>query len=154
VTLYTDKLIDLPTATTDLETLGYSASEAAQILTTATAEQVLTDYRRNVQRIGTYYIAHKISEAEATTELQNLGTPAAQITALLAGWTIDRQANVRILTPAQITSAWEYAIYTQAEAQLELEGLGYTPYDAWTILSIKNKAPLPNPPPRGPGPIQ
>ena len=35
---------------------------------------------------------------------------------------------------------------TEAEALGELQILGYTALDAWTLLSIKAKAPLPNKP--------
>jgi hypothetical protein len=154
VQLYTDKLIDEPTAVADLELLGYNAAEAAQILTTATAEQTLQDYRKAISRISGYYIAHRLSDAQASTALASLGVPADQIASYLSQWQVDRTANVRILSNSQIESAWEYGILTQDEALMELQLLGYTPYDAWVLLSIKAKGPLPNPPPQGPGPIQ
>lgn len=152
--LFLDKAIDQPTATTQLTALGYTASEAALLLESATLRQTVADLNRNTTRIAGYYIAHKIDRATATTMLSALGLPADQSAALLAGWDIDRQANVRRLTPAQITSGWEFEIFTQDEAQASLEADGYTPFDAWALLSIKNKAALPNPPPQGPPPVQ
>lgn len=152
--LYIDKAIDQPTAQGYLTALGYTASEAALILETATLRQTMTDLQRNETRIANYYIAHKIDQATASTMLGGLGLPAAQITQLIQGWTIDRQANVKRLTPAQITAAWEIGAFTQDQAQASLEADGYTPYDAWVLLSIKHKSPLPNPPPPGPPPIQ
>ena len=79
-------------------------------------------------------------------ELGQLGLPPDRVSALLAGWDVDRSANVRTLTPAQIENAWEFGIMTVDEAMTELGVLGYTPLDAWTLLSIKAKQALPNKP--------
>ena len=154
VQLFLDKLITETDATTRLEALGYTASEAALLLSTAGARQTIADLNKNIGRIGTYYIAHKIDQATAQTMLTNLGLPADQIAQYITGWTIDRQANVKLLTPAQIADLWEIGALTQDEAQASLEADGYTPLDAWAVLSIKAKQPLPNKPAAGPTPIQ
>jgi hypothetical protein len=104
--------------------------------------------------VGTYYVAHKIDQPTATTMLSNLGVPAGQVDQLITGWTIDRNANLKLLTPAQITDAFEYEILSQDEAQASLEADGYTPFDAWTLLSIKAKNPLPGQPAPGPPPVR
>jgi hypothetical protein len=154
VELYTDKLIPEAEAVTLLENLGYDANEAALIIATADTKAAATALRANVTKIGSYYIGRKISQATAQTLLNNLGVAPAQATTLLAGWDIDRTGNVKILTAAQIESAVEATIYTVDEGLTELEGLGYTPFDAWTLLSIKAKQPLPNRPAQGPPPVQ
>lgn len=152
--LFLDKAIDQTTAQDYLVKLGYTASEAALLLESASLRQVHSDLTKNIARVATYYVAHKIDQPTASTMLNGLGLPADQITHLLQGWNIDRQANVKRLTPAQITAAWSIGIMTQDEAQASLEADGYTPFDAWVLLSEKHKAPLPNPPPQGPPPIQ
>lgn len=149
--LLSDKLIDVPTAVTFLEQLGYPTNEANILASTAQAARTITELKKNVNRVETAYLAHKIDRVNALTLLSQLGIESQSAGNLLAGWDVDKQANVKVLTVAQITSAWEYGIYTEAQAQTELEALGYTPYDAWTLLSIKAKQPLPNPPPFGPG---
>ena len=154
VQLYLDKLVDEPTATAQLEALGYTATEANLLLQSAGLKQTIADLNKNIGRIGTYYIAHKIDQATAQTMLNALGLPADQVAQYITGWTIDRQANVRLLTPAQITEAWEIGVFTQDEAQASLEQDGYTPFDAYVLLSNKAKQALPNPPARGPAPVQ
>jgi hypothetical protein len=146
LTLLHDKLIDQATAVTYLEELGYPADEAATLAATSAAAVAIADTQSAVGRVRSYYIAHKINRAMALTELANLGVDNATAQAKMAGWDIDRTSNVRVLTPAQIESAWEYGIFTEAQALAELEILGYTPLDAWTVLSIKAKQPLPNKP--------
>ena len=149
--LLTDKLIDIPTAVTMLEQLGYPTNEANILASTAQAGRTIAELKKNVNRVETAYLAHKIDRANALTLLAQLGLDSAAATAQVNGWDIDKQANVKVLSVAQIESAWEIGVYTQDQAQSELEHLGYTPYDAWTLLSIKAKQPLPNPPPFGPG---
>lgn len=151
--LYLDKLIDQPTALQLLEALGYNPTEAAYLIESAGLRQTIADLNKNIGRVGSYFISRHIDEATARTLLANLGLPGAQIDQLIAGWTIDRTANVKRLTPAQIASAWDYGVLTQDQAQASLEADGYTPYDAWVILSDKAKQPLPNPPPQGPPPV-
>lgn len=151
ITLLTDKLITQAEAVTFLEQLGYPANEATVLAATAQTAQSIADLKRNEQRVGTYYITHKIDRANALTMLAALGIDPAAAAGLVAGWDVDRQANVRTLTAAQIADALEFGILTYAEAITELEVLGYTPLDAWTVLSIKAKQPLPNKPAGGPG---
>lgn len=152
--LFLDKAITQDQASTYLQQLGYQTTEANLILTSATLRQTVSDLNKNVARVANYYIARKIDAPTATTMLSGLGLPPDQITHLLQGWNIDRQANVKRLTPAQITAGWEYNAFTRDEAMASLEADGYTPYDAYVLLSIKAKGALPNPPPQGPPPIQ
>jgi hypothetical protein len=151
LTLLNDKLIDVPTAVADLEKLGYPADEATILATTSQAAATISSLKSNVDRVETIYLAHKIDRANALTMLANLGLDATSAAAKLDDWDILKASNIRVLTVAQIADAWEYQVYSQTQAETELQQLGYTPYDAWTILSIKAKQPLPNPPAFGPG---
>jgi hypothetical protein len=154
VKLYTENLVSADVAIAHLEALGYDSADAGLIIATADAQATATALHANVTKIGGYYQAHKIDRATAQTLLNNLGVAPAQQNTLLAGWDIDRAGNVKILTPAQIAAAFENTVYTQAQAMIELEGLGYTPFDAWSLLSIAAKEPLPGQPAQGPPPVQ
>lgn len=152
--MFTDGVIDQAQATTALGELGYDATEAALLITTATAEKTLAELNKNIAKIGAYYIAHKIEASTAQSQLGQLGVPANRIQELLVGWGIDRTADVKILTPAQIATAVSYRVITEDQAMGELTRLGYTPYDAWILLSNRAKGPLPNQPPPGAPPLQ
>jgi hypothetical protein len=152
VKLFTEHKIDQPHAVKLLEALHYSAENAALLLSLGNVVKADTHLTAAINRVHTLFITHKITRQAATQALGELRLPAAQQTELLALWTLEIGINVRQLTPAQLVSAWSNGILTQDEAQAELEALGYTPFDAWVLLSDKNKAPLPGKPARGPGP--
>lgn len=152
--MFTDKLITEAEAMTALQELGYDATEAALLIKTAQARKTLANLNKNITKIGTYFIAHKIEANTAAAQLGQLGVPADQIQDLLVGWGIDRTADVKILTPAQIAAAVQYQVITEDEGLAEIERLGYTPYDAWILLSNRAKGPLPNKPLPGPPPLQ
>ena len=151
--LYYDQAVNSVDATTMLENIGYSPAEAA-------FELAIVDFRREqaavtsaVSRISTLYIGHKIDVTTARAALGRLNIPGTQQDQLIQTWTVEAGANIKLLTETQIVDAWAEGILTQDQAQSELEGIGYQPTDAWTLLSIKNKGPLPNKPAAGPTPL-
>jgi hypothetical protein len=146
LTLYESHGIDGPTATAHLTRLGYSAADVALILEAVDLKREVAAVASAVTRIGALYLAHKITRTGAKQALGALDVAQAHADHLLATWDAEKAANVRVLTPAQIVDAWEFAIIDQATATAELVNLGYTALDAWILLSNKAKAPLPDRP--------
>jgi hypothetical protein len=108
----------------------------------------ITAVTKAVARISSLLSARKISIATARRSLERLKIPNAAIDGLLQDMELTAGINVKILTEAQIVDAWQIKALTEAEAIHELQAIGYTSYDAWILLSIKAKTPLPNKPPR------
>lgn len=154
LTMYEEGLVTQAQATPLIAQLGYDPTEITFLLALADHKRAQTQLNSAINRIRALFQGHKIDAAQVTAQLTQLQVPADQITAFLAEWTVVKTANVRLLTPAQMFNAFRYGIWDQAKAQAELEGLGYTPYDAWVFMSIENKAALPNQPPEGPAPVQ
>lgn len=152
--LYHAHLIDAGLATQILTTL-HVTPRSAQLLLDYTDLRVATDYiKRAVTRIGTLFTSHKITAQTAAASLTDLGVPAASTEQILAEWEITAAASVRILTETQIVDAWYYQILDTADAVSELTAIGYTDYDAWVLLSLKAKGPLPGRPDRTAQPPQ
>lgn len=151
-TAYKDGFLSEAEATTFIEALGYTASETELLLEVENFARILQAYNQTISRVANYYIAGKISRSEAQTALGTIQVPADQQTQLLSTWTTEKGINVRLLTEAQIADAFAYEIITQDTAITELGSLGYTPQDAWILLSVKVKGALPHPP-TGPIPI-
>lgn len=147
--LYRDRLVPRAEAQAMIEALGYTPAEAEFTLEVEDLRVTEAAVRAAVGRVHTLYTSHKITAQAAGQALADLGIEAAQAGDLLTVWAHERAANVRTLTPAQIASALGDSILTQAEAQALLEEDGYTPHDAWVVLSVHAKAPLPNEPATG-----
>lgn len=150
--LYGARVIDEATATSLIETLGYTAQEVAWLLAYEDMARELKAVNSAVTRIGTNYIAHRLGDTAALNALNALAIPHAQVDELMTTWRLGRSANVRIPSEAQIVDAHHYQIIDQATAVAELGVLGYAPHDAWLLLSVREHAKLPDEPAPGPGP--
>ena len=144
--LYEARAISAQDATTLLADMGYSETEAAQLLSLRDLQREIRAVNAAVSRIGALYIARKIDKPQAVTSLNGLHLPDRQISELLGVWDLERQATVRTLTPAEIVAAFHWKIFDQSTAISELANLGYTPFDAWALLSIRQHEPLPGRP--------
>lgn len=156
ITLYETRAITEADAHKYLEALGYDTAEVALVLELTDLQRELRVLNSSITRVGSLYVAHKITRQAAAQALTDLEVAPAHADHLLKLWDIERTANVRLLTQAEITAAWEYGNMTQDKALTELQNLGYTPFDAWVLLSNKAKGPQPNQPPMvdtGPGTV-
>jgi hypothetical protein len=152
--MYYQRLISESDATTILESLHVSAAAVPLMLAYADLQRAIAQQNSAVSRIGTLYAARKITEQTAKQSLITLQVPADAVTDIIATWQLENSINVKVLTEAQIIDAWEYQIMDGTTALTELTNIGYTPYDAWVLLSVKAKGPLPGQPEPGPAPPQ
>lgn len=153
VAMYEGHLIGRGDAETLLEALRYDAHDAAMILDLADLRSTIASVNAAVSHVRALFTNHKITKAAAEGLLRALQVPADQVAGLMHVWELTAAVNVKQLTEAQIASAWEYKVLSTDDALRELQSIGYTPLDAWTLLSVKNKAALPNRPAAGPTPI-
>lgn len=153
VKLYGEKLITRTEAATMLGQLGFEAHEAEFELELEDYHNEVAARSSAVSKVRSLFIARRISRTEVVNALGQLGMKAEERDQLLQMWTLERDASLRILTVAEITAAFEYQIMSEETALSALQGMGYTEYDAWVILSIKNKQKLSGEPPGAPSPI-
>lgn len=145
-----------------------NAEQAAQILTDLhvdpKAAQIMLELKdvqrafaaigNAVARVRSLFAARKIRLDTAQNAITSLGIDPASIASIIKSWQIENSISVKLLTETQIVDAWELQIMSDDDALTELTNIGYTPYDAWVLLSIKAKQPLPNKPEQGPAPPQ
>lgn len=142
VKLYSDKAISRDEALAMLEGIDWSPANAEYLLDLADmalAEKMLSSA---ISKVRGLYIAWKIDKNAAAAALATLEVPASQAQQLLAIWGLEQADNVRTLTPAEITDAWFYQLMPVEQAATMLQQAGYTPYDAWVLLNVKNKGPI------------
>lgn len=150
---YADKIMTRAQASKALEDLKYSTHDAALILDLIDVHTKASQLNQAVSRVRSLYQASKLTDAQAVRLLVELGTEHAQATASVATWRLTQSHQTRTLTAAQVESAWYYRVITAQAAMDLLVGMGYDDFDAWTILSVRNKAPLTDVPrPRSPYP--
>ena len=101
-----------------------------------------------VSRIQSLFTSRKIDTQTAQDALNKLNIPAATISDIITTWQVEASVNVKTLTESQIVAAVKHNVITVDEGMAELEAIGYTPYDAWILLSNSAGGPLPNKPPR------
>jgi hypothetical protein len=152
--MYYQRLISQADATTILLSLHVSEAAAPLMLAYADLQRAIAQQNSAVSRVGSLYAARKITEQTARQSLVTLQVPPDAVTDIMATWQLENSIAVKTLTAAQIVDAWEYGVMSEGEALTELGNIGYTPYDAWVLLSLKAKAPLPDKPGPGPAPPQ
>jgi hypothetical protein len=133
-------------AETLLNQVGYSGNNAAALIAMAHFRYELEAFRTSVRTISQMFLNGSIDATKAEAGFEGLGMPQSQIDALVATLQNQRAVNTVLPTAAQIASALFYEVITQAEAQEFLVNQGYSPFNAWLVLSVRMHGPLPDPP--------
>jgi hypothetical protein len=142
VKLYNDLAISRTEAKQLLTDIGYGETAATFVLTTVDLTRTEKALSAAITKIGTRYTAHKLSAQDASASLAALGVPATQAAQLIQTWTVTRATTLKLLTAADITDAWKYDVLSATQALTALVELGYTPFDAWVLLSVKAEGPI------------
>lgn len=146
VDLYFAHLIGHDQAVQILGSLHVTDQAAEELLAYADMRYVVDSVNKTVARLQTLYGARKIGADSVRAALLKLQIPPTTVDQTIADWDVQAALTVKTLTEAQIVDGWYYGAFTQVEAMALLGVVGYTPYDAWAVLSIKAKGPLPNKP--------
>lgn len=146
VSLYEDKLIDHTAAVNQLVALRYSATDANLLLSLADQKAAAASIKSAVTRLRELFLAGHNDAAASAAALHALGLPDAQTTQLVAVWQLEQVTASKSITASEIASAVFYQVITQEEGIARLVGLGYTPHDAWIVISVRMHGPQPNEP--------
>lgn len=148
IDMYVSHVVTRDQAIGILDVLHVSAAAAGLLLDYADMRYAIDSINKSVQRVATLFVGRKIGTQTAVDSLTQLGIAPTAIDAIIGDWEIQAAANVKTLTETQIIDAWYYTVLSNDEAITELSAIGYTPYDAWVLLSNKAKGPIPGRPPR------
>lgn len=135
IAAYQDGLLPRAGLEAVLHHLGWTAEAAA-------LEVEMADFRRRkgllssaITLIRSRYIARKITKSTTTDALASLGVSVTGVSQYLAVWDVERQNLVLRLTPAQWGRAVKKGFITAEQGLSQLQGMGYTPFEAWVLLS-------------------
>lgn len=151
---YYAQVINATDALNILDALHVTKQAAELMLAYKDVQRAFTAVNNAISRIRSLYAGRKITLQVARDSLIKLSIPATSIDGMLAAWQIENSISVKLLTEAQIIDAWFEKILSDQECAQELVNIGYTPFDAWVLMSSKAKTPLPGKPDRGPAPPQ
>lgn len=146
--MYYAQLLSADQAVSILEVLHVTERAARLLIGYVDLRRVVDNITTSVRRIGTLVSTRKIAPQTAIAALTGLGVPPASAEKIVEDWQLVASAEVKTLTEGQITDAFKYSIMDEPTAMAELEAIGYTPYDAWVLLSLKARGPLPGGPAR------
>lgn len=150
---YYDRIFTNEQATELLGLLGFTGTVAADMLAIIDFRREISAINGVVHKVGTLYQAFKISAANATAALENVGVSAAQAASLMSTWETLRIAPVRVPSASEIGAAYKYQTITEDEGLAALAELGYQPRDAAIVLSSYAEAQVKPLPPAGTGVI-
>jgi len=132
--LYVDNAISEDDAMAVAQSMGYDDPEAKAVLAGAEYKRMAKMLATGMNAVKSKYVSRHIDQNTASGLLDAMGIPADRRDQELAIWTLERQADARLLTPAQVVKANKLTLMTDAEATDYLENLGYSPSDASLLL--------------------
>lgn len=149
LTLVQEQLIPDDEALTALAQIGYTDGNAAALVKMAHWRYSYEALRSAVRTIGRYYATWKINATGATNALIALGLETGQAAELVKQLEVQRATTSPLPTGASIASAFNYGVIDQSTAMGMLNDLGYSPWNAWLVLSTRKHGPLPDEPSTG-----
>jgi hypothetical protein len=135
VRMYGAKFMARAAAVAKLESLGYDATTANTLLDFADEAQTERYTNAVITRIHSRYVAHKLTDSEATNALNADHVPAAAQGELLRLWRIERDANIHVLSPAQVVAAYRRTQIGPAETKRRLLAVGVQQSDLAIVVA-------------------
>jgi len=143
--MYRAQFIDRPAALAKLETLRYDTATANLLLdfTDEARAEALMD--ATARKVGTRYVAHKMTKTDASNALNAAGVPALAQHQLFQFWDIERDANVLLPSPAAVLGAFRRGDIDAASAHERLVGSGVQVDDMHIFVADAFAPTKPNP---------
>lgn len=135
VRMYGAKFLPRATALAKLQTLGYDATTADTLLDFADEAQTERYTNAVITRVHARYVAYKLTDAEATNALNADAVPPAAQHELMRLWRIERDANIHVLSPAQVVAAYRRTQIGPAETKRRLLAAGVQQSDLAIVVA-------------------
>lgn len=137
--LFKKYAIEYTTATEMLMQIGYSEDNATLLLYRAVSEMEATDNKKRIGYIEKAYVAGKITESEALSQLGKLDLASGESNFYIDSWNLAKQNKVRALTLDQIKAFYLNDIISESECRDELKEVGYNVIDTERFIQLFNK---------------
>lgn len=141
---YGDKLITPDAAGAALVELGYSEHDAALMLQIQDFRVVISQMRTVLGRVRSLYLSGKIQRDQAMNALNGLQMTPDQVSQTLDLWQLAKFEQVKDLTAGEVVAGHHYSVIDSGTAMSLLQGMGYSPWESWFLLSVRNHSALPD----------
>lgn len=116
--------------------LGYPGPIIELILGLGELRKARRRQQQAASRLRTLFVGHKIDELAVQNTLSRLGFAPDEREELVEIWSLEREANLRTLTPAEVRQALRRGLIDRETAVAEHVNLGYTPADAELLVEM------------------
>lgn len=118
-----------------IKSMGFTDAESGFVVQAANFRKRERQVASTVSAVRTRFIAHHLTDAQASAILDKSGLLAGQRDSLIATWKTERSAVVRTLTEAQVIHAMKKKVITPQEADDRLIRMGYSQGDAAILIA-------------------
>lgn len=124
VRMYVAQFLTRAEAFARLTGLNYPADDANALLDFGDETRRDQLAQATIRKVGTRYVAHKLSKTDADHALATADVPVAARTDLFSLWDIQRDANLAVPTIAGVVGALRRGLITPLETRTRLTALG------------------------------
>ena len=117
--------------------IRYDRHDADVILAVTDSALAQAEQGRAISAVRSSYLADRVTEQDASGELDRLHVLADARDQLLRDWKVEKAGIVKTLTPTEIADAVKYQIWDFDQAAGKLRSLGYSHNDAIVFLGVK-----------------
>ena len=134
VSLYDDGGLSSSQAESALESIGYTATVAAEVIRVADLKAHAAELRAEIKVIKDNFVSGAIDNVQAGNELTALNVAKDVITSDIATWTRAKLRAAKNLTESQIVKAAKAGTFTPQQALNLLVSSGYSQADSVALL--------------------
>lgn len=135
LSLYEFRAINRDRTESLLKDLGYDQGEANWLISIGELRRAKRQADAASAVVRSKFVAHKITDVEASSLLDQLGVPADMRDHAIELWRLEREANQAELTQAQVVRAWKRGVIDDSEATGRLLRLGYDQREAQILMA-------------------
>lgn len=139
---YRDRMIGRTDAQARLVALDYDAATASFLLDLADAHAADVLQRQQIATTRSKFVGRHVTAGVASAALDSAHVPADQRDQLLALWTVERDEDVRQLTPALLVKGVKANVIDLPTFHTRLVDLGYSDADATLLAQIEGLVPV------------
>jgi hypothetical protein len=136
-------LLSVADATTELQSLGYSPTEASWLLSLESRKKEIQVAAGALSIIKRDFIAGTIDQTKATTLMDSAGIDSGVRDSYIAVWTTEKSLTVKTLSAAEVGDIAKKGGFTYDEAIKRWVAMGYAQGDA-ELLALNYGGPAPS----------